>query len=152
MRGKQRKLFSLTLFVCLCTLLAAGGCIGETGTDPPSEITWERVSIREIHGHELDHADACCAPISLNEINGTSPEGSGIPVEVGGTIVSQCPAGCWFIVDDGSGQLYVDLKPANMVIPPSVGKRVIVRGTVVYTNGDASLAGSQVIIDGRTYP
>jgi len=152
MTGKHRKLISLALIVCLCILTAASGCIDKTGGDSPSDTTWERVTIRQIHEHELDHADECCAPISLNEINGTSPEGSGIPVEVGGTIVSQCPAGCWFIVDDGSGQLYVDLKPANMVIPPSVGKKVVARGTVIVSNGDTSLAGTQVIIDGRTYP
>ncbi|KUG15645.1 hypothetical protein ASZ90_014690 [hydrocarbon metagenome] len=152
MTGKHRKLISLALIVCLCILTAASGCIDKTGGDSPSDTTWERVTIHQIHEHELDHADECCAPLVLPDINGPTPTGTGIPVEVGGTIVSQCPAGCWFIVDDGSGQLYVDLKPASMVIPPSVGKKVVVRGTVIESNGDTSLAGTQVIIDGRTYP
>ncbi|HWQ19371.1 MAG TPA: hypothetical protein VN455_06285, partial [Methanotrichaceae archaeon] len=40
----------------------------------------------------------------------------GKDVVVQGKIQTECPAGCWFIVDDGVGSIYIDILPSNFVI------------------------------------
>jgi len=37
----------------------------------------------------------------------------------------------WFYLDDGTGQIYIDLGPGNFVIPQYVGRTVRVMGKVV---------------------
>ncbi len=70
---------------------------------------------------------------------------------VEGKITSQCGSGCWFIMSDESGDLYVDLKPNNFVIPPSMGKKVAVTGKVVVKDNDIALIGSSVDVEGTHY-
>ncbi|MDD1729333.1 MAG: hypothetical protein LUQ50_09720 [Methanospirillum sp.] len=73
-------------------------------------------------------------------------------IEVTGKITSQCGSGCWFIISDESGDLYVNLKPNNFVIPPAMGKEVTVTGVLKVKDNDASLIGSSVLLGGKTYP
>ena len=73
-------------------------------------------------------------------------------VEIPGKITSQCGSGCWFILSDGNGDLYVTLKPNNFVIPPAMGKEVTVQGILAIQGNDVSLIGSSVVLDGKTYP
>ena len=48
-----------------------------------------------------------------------------------GKITLECASGCWFQLDDGSGEILVDLAPANFAIPQMPGKAVTVMGKVV---------------------
>lgn len=74
------------------------------------------------------------------------------PVSVEGKITSQCGSGCWFILSDDNGDLYVNLKPNDFVIPPAMGKKVTVVGNVVVKDNDMALIGSSVNLDGKNYP
>lgn len=77
---------------------------------------------------------------------------SGITLFVDGKVTSQCGSGCWFIISDDTGDLYVNLKPNNFVIPPSMGKNVEVNGTIIEQNGDVAYIGSSVSVEGIYYP
>jgi len=72
-------------------------------------------------------------------------------VTFNGTISSQCGSGCWFIISDDTGDLYVTLRANNFVIPPAMGKKATVTGQVSQ-KGDVYVTGSQVIIGDTTYP
>jgi uncharacterized protein YdeI (BOF family) len=65
-------------------------------------------------------------------------------VIVEGKIITECPSGCWFTLDDGTGTVYVDLNPNNLVIPQKRGAEAKVYGKVVIENGDAYIIGSKV--------
>ena len=50
-------------------------------------------------------------------------------VKVSGKIVLECKMGTWFRLTDGVDEIFVDLKPANVVLPDRTGKTVTVYGT-----------------------
>ena len=77
---------------------------------------------------------------------------NGTAVAVQGKINAECGSGCWFILDDGTGTLYVDLAPNNFVIPQISGTTVVVHGTIGMKNGDPVLSATKVVTDSRTYP
>lgn len=77
---------------------------------------------------------------------------NGTVVAVQGKITAECGSGCWFILDDGTGTLYVDLAPNNFVIPQISGTTVKVYGTIGEKNGDPVLDATKVVTDSRTYP
>ncbi|MGV8111188.1 hypothetical protein [Methanospirillum sp.] len=72
-------------------------------------------------------------------------------VTFNGTITSQCGSGCWFIISDDTGDLYVTLRANNFVIPPAMGKKATVTG-LVSEKGDIYVTGIQVTIGDTTYP
>ena len=90
--------------------------------------------------------------VSISDLLNSADKYTDKPVSVEGKITSQCGSGCWFIMSDDSGDLYVNLKPNNFVIPPSMGKKVTVVGDVVVKDNDMTLIGSSVNLDGKTYP
>ena len=68
----------------------------------------------------------------------------GKDVIVEGKIVAECPSGCWFTLSDGTGNIYVDLNPSNLVIPQKRGAAAKVYGKVVIERGDAYIIGTKV--------
>jgi len=72
-------------------------------------------------------------------------------VMIEGKIDSECGSGCWFIVDDGTAQLYVDINPSNFVIPQKRGSQVKVYGKVTTRDNDPLLIGKIVEIGGEIY-
>lgn len=76
----------------------------------------------------------------------------GKTVVLKGKIEGECGSGCWFLLDDGTGQLYVDLAKNNFAIPQLQGSTVIVKGVIGVENGDPKLYGTNVTTDSRTYP
>lgn len=55
----------------------------------------------------------------------------GKDVRLSGTIVMQCASsGCWFFLDDGTGQMLVDLKGLGLGLQQRAGKKARVSGTV----------------------
>ncbi|KAF5084437.1 hypothetical protein DSECCO2_77980 [anaerobic digester metagenome] len=68
-----------------------------------------------------------------------------------GTITSQCGSGCWFIISDDTGELYITLRANNFVIPPAMGKKATVTGQVS-EKGNVYVTGSAVIIGDTAYP
>jgi len=71
-----------------------------------------------------------------------SYEGQAVIVE--GKIVSECGSGCWFTLDDGTGTIYVDLAPSNLVIPQKRGAFATVYGKVVRERSDTYIIGTKV--------
>lgn len=65
-------------------------------------------------------------------------------VFVKGKIELECSSGCWFILSDKTGKVYVDLGPANFAIPQWTGKNVSVIGSVVKEAGEIKLIGKTV--------
>jgi len=61
-----------------------------------------------------------------------------------GTIVRECPSGCWFFLEDETGTIYVDINPSGLSIPPKVGKKVVVEGVPENKNGRISIVGKGV--------
>lgn len=65
-------------------------------------------------------------------------------VTIEGKIVSECGAGCWFTINDGTGTIYVDLAPSNLTIPQKRGAFARVHGKVVQKGGDTYIIGEKV--------
>lgn len=76
----------------------------------------------------------------------------GKTVVLKGKIEGECGSGCWFLLDDGIGQLYVDLAKNNFAIPQLQGSTVVVKGVIGVENGDPKLYATNVTTDSRTYP
>ncbi|MBM3118193.1 MAG: hypothetical protein FJ006_01325 [Chloroflexi bacterium] len=68
----------------------------------------------------------------------------GQAVVVKGKIISECPAGCWFTLNDGTGTIYVDLNPSNLVIPQKRGATATVYGEVIRASGHTYIIGKKV--------
>ncbi|MDD1733035.1 MAG: hypothetical protein LUQ53_03590 [Methanothrix sp.] len=99
--------------------------------DEPEELNGEEVEIMDI----LQNASAY--------------EGKMVVIE--GMIETECPSGCWFIVNDDTGSIYVDILPSNFVIPQKRGEDAKVYGEVVVKDGDPMIIGKMVQISGEIY-
>lgn len=72
----------------------------------------------------------------------------GQTIVVKGKIISECGSGCWFTLNDGTGTIYVDLAPSNLVIPQKRGASATVLGQVVQKGSDTYLIGTWVDLIG----
>lgn len=62
---------------------------------------------------------------------------TGQTVNLEGIIITQCQSnGCWFFLHDGTGQIFINLQPAGITIPPKTGKKATVTGDVIFENGN----------------
>lgn len=116
--------------IVLITLVSIAGCIADLGTGQEAKPV--KVTIADL--------------VNTPEKYGTNN------LSVEGTVSSQCGSGCWFILSDNTGDLYVNLKPNNFVIPPAMGKKVEVNGTILVKSGDVAFIGSSVDLEGKHYP
>ena len=66
--------------------------------------------------------------VNTKDILSTPDEYLGQTVRLEGTIVRECPSGCWFFLEDETGTIYVDINPSGLSIPPKVWKKVAVEG------------------------
>ena len=66
-----------------------------------------------------------------------------------GEVVKQCPAvGCWFIVKDESGEVFVDLNPSGMHLKQKrEGEHARVTGRVTKTGGKYQLEAAHIEFD-----
>jgi len=81
--------------------------------------------------------------------NTTIYEGKMVVIE--GIIETECPSGCWFIVNDDTASIYVDILPSNFVIPQESGEDARVYGEVALKNGEPQIIGKMVKISGEIY-
>ena len=81
--------------------------------------------------------------------NAATYEGKMVVIE--GEIEMECPSGCWFIVNDDTASIYVDILPNNFVIPQKTGEEVKVYGEVAIKDGDPMIIGKIVEINGDIY-
>lgn len=89
--------------------------------------------------------------VKLQDIitNESAYDGNNVLIE--GKIDMECASGCWFILNDGSASLYVDILPSNFVIPQKSGSDASVYGKITTKNGDPTMIGKIVEIDGEIY-
>jgi uncharacterized protein YdeI (BOF family) len=74
-------------------------------------------------------------------------------VTVHGTMVEKCPvAGCWFILQDGTGRVRIDLKSAGFVVTDlPLGREVTVSGRLHRASGGAGSADPEVVATGARF-
>ncbi len=94
--------------------------------DAPAKLSNETVKIQDIVGNESAYI--------------------GKDVLVGGKIETECPMGCWFILDDGTGNVTINLMPHNFTIPQRKGSEAKVYGEVVDKNDTVYIYGEIVEI------
>jgi hypothetical protein len=95
---------------------------------------------------ELDQEETDISDILENV---TAYNGSMVVVE--GNIELECASGCWFVLNDGTGSIFVDILPSNFVIPQMGGEDAKVYGEVTLKNGEPQIIGEMVKIGGEVY-
>ena len=69
----------------------------------------------------------------------------GQKVTLEGKIVSQCQSnGCWFFLQDGTGQIYIDLATNKFSLPSMPNKQVAATGTVARSQQNILLVATGV--------
>jgi hypothetical protein len=124
---RRSKLTGLLILIALTALAMQA----VQAKDEPAELKNESVEIQDI----IEDASTY----------------EGKMVMIGGKIETECPSGCWFIVNDGSASIYVDILPSNFVIPQKRGSEIKVYGEVTTQDGDPMMIGKIVEIDGEIY-
>jgi uncharacterized protein YdeI (BOF family) len=89
--------------------------------------------------------------VNIQDIITNEPAYDGKNVLIEGKIETECPSGCWFILNDGSASLYVDILPSNFVIPQKSGWQAKVYGEVTTKDNDPMIVGKIVEIDGEVF-
>jgi len=89
--------------------------------------------------------------VSISEILENEPAYHSKMVVVEGKIELECGAGCWFVLNDGTGSIYVDILPNNFAIPQKSGEDARVYGEVTLKNGEPEVIGKIVKIGGVVY-
>jgi len=89
--------------------------------------------------------------VKIQDIVKNEPAYDGKDVVIQGRIETECASGCWFILNDESARLYVNILPSNFVIPQKSGSDARVYGKVTTKNGDPTMIGKIVEIDGEIY-
>lgn len=113
-------------------------------------ITLAALSMQAVHATE-EPVELSGEIVKIQDIikNETAYEGENVVLE--GKIETECASGCWFILNDGSASLYVDILPSNFVIPQKSGHDARVYGEVTVKDGDPMLIGKIVKIDGEIF-
>ncbi|MBA4371591.1 MAG: hypothetical protein C0402_01875, partial [Thermodesulfovibrio sp.] len=61
----------------------------------------------------------------------------GKKVTIEGKVFTQCGSnGCWFVLQDATGQVFINLAPGNMTLPPRIDKNAKVTGVVAQVQGE----------------
>lgn len=117
--------------VLILITLAALAVSAVQAKEEPAELKGEIVKIQDIIKNE------------------TAYDGKMVVIE--GKIINECPSGCWFILDDQTASIYIDILPSNFVIPQKRGSDAKVYGEVATKDGDGMIIGKIVEIDGEVY-
>ena len=115
-----------SFFLLLAILLLTAACSGDagntfgSGVDPQAPV----VKVKDVYFDK-------------------SLQGKVVSLE--GTIISQCQSmdKCWYFMQDDTGRIFVNLKPANFTLPAAIGKKAKVTGTIQETKD-----GFQVVAQG----
>lgn len=83
----------------------------------------------------------------IGDILANPAKSEGKTVKIKGKITEECPSGCWFMLKDDSGTMYVNIHPKNFVIPQASGRMAAVEGVVKKEGPKVSIIGSGVEIE-----
>ena len=113
----------MLLLLTLMSSLVLAGCGGEqygAGVDPAAQ----KVTVKDLF---------------------LKKELLGQTVTLEGKIVSQCQSnGCWFFLQDDTGQVYIDLATNKFSLPPLPNKQVAASGTVAISQRNILLVATGV--------
>jgi uncharacterized protein YdeI (BOF family) len=118
-----------SFFLLLAILLLTAACSGDAG------------DAGNIFGSGVDQQ----APVIKVKDVYFDKSLQGKVVSLEGTIISQCQSAdkCWYFMQDDTGRIFVNLKPANFTLPAAIGKKAKVSGTIQKTTD-----GFQIIAQG----
>jgi RecJ-like exonuclease len=72
---------------------------------------------------------------------------AGKKVTVEGTVSTQCASsGCWFVLQDDTGQVFINLAPNNMTLPARLDRTARVTGMVARVQGELQVVAEGVEI------
>ena len=108
-------------------------------------------SVLQTVAGEEEHAELKGEVVQIQDIAQNEPAFDGKMVVIEGNIDTECPSGCWFIVNDQTGTIYVDILPSNFVIPQKTGSKAKVYGKVTTRDGEPMMIGKMVEISGEIY-
>ena len=126
-KTKNIKLMGILLIVILI-ILGISGCSGNSSNNS------------ERYGVDITEKEV----VNTKDILSNPDKYLGQTLRLEGTIVRECPSGCWFFLKDETGTIYVDINPSGLSIPPKVGKKVVVEGVPENKNGRISIVGKGV--------
>lgn len=89
-------------------------------------------------------AAAGASTVTVRELIDHSEQYAARPVILSGKIVLECTNGCWLFLNDGTGQLYVDLQPNGLTIPQMIGSQVKVQGRIRGSGSNLQILGETV--------
>lgn len=76
-----------------------------------------------------------------------TPELMGKKVTLQGSIFTQCQSnGCWFVLQDDSGQIYVDLSKNQLTLPARLNRSASASGIVGNVQGNYMLFAEGVVV------
>ncbi len=84
------------------------------------------------------------SPIKIKEILNSPTNYQNKEILIVGEITAECGSGCWFFIQDETGQIYVDLAPSKFAIPQRRGRKTVVYGKVEIKNGEPIIVGKGV--------
>ena len=91
-----------------------------------------------------DGVDASAQAVKVKEIF-LKKNLAGQKVTLEGRIVSQCQSnGCWFYLQDDTGQLYIDMATNKFSLPSMPNKQVAASGTVAKSQNNLVLIATGV--------
>jgi len=129
-KTKNIKLIGVLLIIILI-ILGISGCSGNSSNSSDNS---ERYGVNITEKGVVNTKDILANPDKY----------LGQTLRLEGTIVRECPSGCWFFLEDETGTIYVDINPSGLSIPPKVGKKVVVEGVPENKNGRISINGKGV--------
>ena len=115
----------------LLLILLSSLVLQVSAKDEPAELQQDVVKISDILENE------------------TAYHGKMVVIE--GKIELECGAGCWFVLNDAAGSIYVDILPNNFAIPQRSGEDARVYGEATLKNGEPQIIGKTVLIGGEVY-
>jgi len=142
----------LTSFLLIGLVVAVVGCAQASNLpDIQPGDTDVAVSTPIVESPKLSEAETTRSSedegpriVKIADVLGEPDNYQGQAVILEGKIISECGAGCWFTLNDGTGTIYVDLAPSNLVIPQKRGAFARVYGQVVRKSSDTYLIGTKV--------
>lgn len=123
---KKAATLLITIFLLVTTVLLVTGCAAEK------------------YGADINKS----APLVKVKDVILNPSLQGQTINLEGIITTQCQGdGCWFFLNDGTGQIFINLKPSGITIPPRTGKKAKVTGVAVNEGGNYMIIAHAVEIN-----
>jgi hypothetical protein len=138
---KNRWLSSILIVSCFTMSLAITNCSFDPSQQSSEKLMREYIGDEEILGEDI------FVERTIFEMAENAEEYAGTFVIVQGKIVSLCPVGCYFFMqDEDSNQVYVDLAPQNFDVPQSaLGHNVEVWGLGSVYGGAPKVSAYKVV-------